>query len=145
MDRKKRVLFGLLVSVAMSLLMNVIFLIIFKQSFEWGNWLSQLPLTIPVGAFTGAMTGMLIAKKLPNISKWQSNIVFSLTMSFAMSCIMAPWALIPRMGFDLKIISQGIGMGIPIGFVVASLVGPVCVFIVYGKAGMPERINSTGD
>ncbi len=141
-DRKKRIVFGVLVSTLFSLAMNLIFLTAYNQAFELTNWLMQLPLTIPAGSIVGAIVGITISKKAPNMSKAKVAFTFSLAMSVIMSLIMVPFALIPRMGVDWLVLAQAVMVGIPVGMVVAYVLIPFCNFVVYRKYSMPEMSAS---
>jgi len=135
---KQRRKFGLLVSVTFSLAMNLIFLTAYNQPFNPLNWAMQLPLTIPAGAIVGISVGMFLTKKAPNTPKLLKGFLFSCLMSLVMSLIMVPFALIPRIGFDLMILAKAVMVGIPVGVLVSYLVVPACHFVVYRKYTMPD-------
>ncbi|MGF1693072.1 hypothetical protein [Photobacterium kagoshimensis] len=137
-NNRNRRKFGLLVSVTFSLAMNLIFLTSYNQPFDLLNWLMQLPLTIPAGAFVGIGVGFFISKYAPDLSKHKKGAVFSFLMSVVMSLIMVPFALIPRMGFDMVILLKAVAVGIPVGMVAAYLVVPFCHWLVFRKFDMPD-------
>ncbi|GAL18856.1 hypothetical protein JCM19235_2279 [Vibrio maritimus] len=134
-QRKK---FGLLVSVTFSLAMNISFLKFYGQPFSWVSWLMQLPLTIPAGALAGIACSMLVNKFASHWSQGLKGFLFSVVMSIVMSCIMTPFALIPRVGFDSGMIASASFIGVFVGIIVAYLVVPACHLVVYKRWAMPE-------
>ncbi|QBF82839.1 hypothetical protein EXU30_09145 [Shewanella maritima] len=130
--------FGLLVSITFSLAMNLIFLTAYKQPFDMFNWLMQLPLTIPAGALVGIGVSVFITTYAPELPHHFKGLLFSFLMSVVMSAIMVPFALIPRVGFDVLVLIKAVGIGVPVGMFVAYLVVPMCNWLVFRKYGMPK-------